>query len=220
MPPGITAAQFIKKLKAHRSSLRWRRSSVYFKSGEGEYGEGDKFIGVRMGQVFELAKEFIEMPRSEIEKLLESDIHEARAGALSIMGKQGPQQKTSDGRRKELFNLYMRRYDPLITGTWVILGALYVVASTGLTSRAASCTNCALEKYLGAPHRDCRHWTIHQTGRRRRHFKIAAILLQDDNFIHKAIGAGCCRCRRSIQEATELFRQNAAPGRYAPCATR
>ena len=127
MPANITAAQFAKRLKAHRSAAELKKIQRYFKSGEGEYGEGDEFIGVRMGQVFELAKEFIEMPLSEIEKLLESPIHEARAGGLSIMGKQSRSKKTSDERRKELFDLYVRRHDRVNNWDLVDLGALYVV---------------------------------------------------------------------------------------------
>ena len=82
----ISAEQFVERLKAHRSPEELKKIQRYFKSGEGQYGEGDKFMGVRMGQVFALAKEFIEMPPSEIEKLLESPIHEVRAGAVEHYG--------------------------------------------------------------------------------------------------------------------------------------
>lgn len=41
-------------------------------------------MGVRMGQVFAQAKEFMNMPPDEIEKLLDSPIHEIRIGAVSI----------------------------------------------------------------------------------------------------------------------------------------
>src|SRR5688572_27528054 len=98
---GINARRFIERLKAHRSPDELRKIQRYFKSGEGEYGEGDVFIGVRMGQVFALAKEFIDMAPEEIEKLLESPIHEVRAGALSIMDKQAGRKKTPESRRKE-----------------------------------------------------------------------------------------------------------------------
>jgi hypothetical protein len=57
-------------------------------------------------QVFALAKEFIEMPPNEIEKLLESPIHEVRAGALSIMDKQARRKSTPETRRKQLFDLH------------------------------------------------------------------------------------------------------------------
>ncbi len=83
----------------------------YFKSGAGEYGEGDVFMGVRIGEVFALSKEFMEMAPGEIEKLLESPVHEVRAGGLKIMAKQAATKKTSAARRKELFELYLRRTD-------------------------------------------------------------------------------------------------------------
>lgn len=111
MPTTVTAAEFVKKLNTYRSAEELKKIQRYFKSGEGEYGEGDEFIGVRMGQVFALAKEFIEMPPGEIEKLLESPIHEVRVGAVSIMDWQARSKKTSAERRKELFDLYLRRHD-------------------------------------------------------------------------------------------------------------
>jgi len=58
----LTANEFLKRLKAESSPADAEKSLRYFKSGEGEYGEGDKFIGIRMGQLFALAKDFIEMP--------------------------------------------------------------------------------------------------------------------------------------------------------------
>jgi len=127
MPLTTNAAQFIKKLKARSSSTEAKKSLRYFKSGKGEYGEGDKFIGVRMGDVFNLAKESLEMPLDEIEKLLESPIHEARAGALSIMSQIARRKKTPEARRKELFDLYLRRHDRVNNWDLVDLGALYVV---------------------------------------------------------------------------------------------
>src|SRR5262245_2348603 len=129
MPAGVTAVEFIKKLKTYRSPEELKKIQRYFKTGAGEYGEGDEFIGVRMGQVFTLAKEFIEMPPSEIEKLLESPIHEVRAGAMSIMDKQARSKKTPESRRKELFDLYIRRHDRINNWDLVDLGALYMVGS-------------------------------------------------------------------------------------------
>jgi 3-methyladenine DNA glycosylase AlkD len=127
MPESLSAEQFVKELETHRSPEELEKRQRYFKSGEGQYGEGDVFMGVRMGQVFALAKEFIEMPPEEIEKLLESPIHEVRAGALSIMDKQGRSKKTPESRRKELYDLYLRRTDRIDNWDLVDLGAPYVV---------------------------------------------------------------------------------------------
>src|SRR5918994_3963510 len=127
MPENLSAERFARELEAHRSSEEAKKYLRYFKTGEGQYGEGDVFIGVRMGQVFALAKEFIDMPPVEIEKLLESPVHEIRAGGLSIMDKQGRKKKTPEGRRKELFKLYLRRTDRINNWDLVDLGAPYVV---------------------------------------------------------------------------------------------
>lgn len=76
-----------------------------------------------MGTVFALAKEHAEMPLDEIERLLDSDIHEARAGAVSIMAKQCSLKKTSPERRGELAALYLRRHDRINNWDLVDLGA-------------------------------------------------------------------------------------------------
>ena len=81
-----TAKHFIERLKTYQSDAEREKTLRYFKTPTN--GEPDQFIGVRMGQVFALAKEFITMTPDEIEKLLESKIHEVRAGACSIMDKQ------------------------------------------------------------------------------------------------------------------------------------
>ena len=113
---GIDADQFVRKLKAHRSPVELKKYHRYFKFDEDQPGDGDKFMGVRMGQVFALAKEFIEMPPGEIEKLLESPVHEVRVGAVSIMDWQARSKKTPAGRRKALFDLYLRRHDRINMG--------------------------------------------------------------------------------------------------------
>ena len=58
MPPpdGPTAEAFVAALHEKQSDDELRKIQRYFRSGEGEYGEGDVFLGVRMGDVFALAK--------------------------------------------------------------------------------------------------------------------------------------------------------------------
>ncbi|HEY4612169.1 MAG TPA: DNA alkylation repair protein, partial [Bacteroidota bacterium] len=71
-----TARQFIELLTTYRSAAELKKYERYFPAKK---RKGDAFIGVRMGTVFMLAQEFIEMPPREIEKLLENRIHEVRA---------------------------------------------------------------------------------------------------------------------------------------------
>jgi 3-methyladenine DNA glycosylase AlkD len=123
----LTAKTFIARLKTFQSDDELRKIQRYFKSGEGEYAHGDKFIGVRMGALFALAKSFVAMSPAEIEKLMESDIHEVRAGAMSIMGQQAMLKKTTEARRKELYDLYLRRHDRINNWDLVDLAAKPVI---------------------------------------------------------------------------------------------
>jgi hypothetical protein len=148
------------------------------------------FSGVLMGQVFALAKEFIGMPPQEIEKLLESPMHEVRAGALSIMDKQGSSKKTLESRRKELFDLYLRRTDRMDNWDLVDLGAPYVVG------------RCLFDKprdVLWELARSERLWErrtailstsyVIRQGDVAGTFRIAEMLLTDDHdVVHKAPG--------------------------------
>lgn len=123
----VTAEHFVEKLRSFQSDEELRKIRRYFKSGRGEYGEVDEFMGVRMGPVFAVAKEFIDLAPVELEKLLESPVHEIRAGAVSIMAKQVGRKKTTAGRKKEMFELYIRRHDRINNWDLVDLGAPYVV---------------------------------------------------------------------------------------------
>jgi 3-methyladenine DNA glycosylase AlkD len=117
----MTADLFVKILKALRSAEAANSHSHLASDQE------DVIMGVRMGQVFALAKEAIDMPLGEIEKLLDSPIHEARVGAVSIMDFQARSKKTTDLHRKELFDLYIKRHDRINTWDLVDRSAPYVV---------------------------------------------------------------------------------------------
>jgi DNA alkylation repair enzyme len=190
MPDSPSAERFIEELETHRSPEQRDKYQRYFKTGEGEYGEGDVFIGVRMGQVFALAKEFVGMPPDEIEKLLESPVHEVRAGAMSIMDKQGRSNKTPESRRKELFDLYLRRTDMINNWDLVDLGAPYVVGRylsdkprEVLHVLARSDSVWERRTAIVATYYFIRQGEVTET------FTIAEMLLGDDHdLIHKATG--------------------------------
>ena len=117
----LTAAEFLKRLDPLRSSAVAQSHSNLASD------DRDVILGVRMGQVFALAKEFMDLSLEEIEKLLESRIHEARVGAVSIMDFQARAKKTTEARKKELFDLYIRRHDRINTWDLVDRSAPYVV---------------------------------------------------------------------------------------------
>lgn len=127
MKSKLTAEQFSEELLALRSDEELKKHQRYFKFVADDQNSDDYFIGVRMGSIFNLAKQHTDMPVDEIEKLMESPIHEVRVGALSIMGQCAKRKKCSDERLKELADLYLRRHDRINNWDLVDLAAYYVV---------------------------------------------------------------------------------------------
>ncbi|HLA96361.1 MAG TPA: DNA alkylation repair protein [Pyrinomonadaceae bacterium] len=123
----MTAKQFEKRLLAMQSDDELKKHQRYFKFDIENQPKDNYLIGVRMGSIFELSKEYVEMPVAEIEKLLESPIHEVRVGALSIMGQCAKGKKCTGERLKALSDLYLRRHDRINNWDLVDLAAHYVV---------------------------------------------------------------------------------------------
>jgi len=188
----LTAAEFVKRLEALQSDDERDNYGRYFKMGKGEYGEGDVFMGVRMGQVFDLAKEFIEMSIAEIEKLLEGEIHEIRAGGCSIMDKQARAKKTPVSHKKELYDLYLRRHDRVNNWDLVDLAAPFVVGGyladkprDVLYELARSANMWERRTAITATFYFIRKGEADDT------FRIAEMLLDDEeDLVHKAVGGG------------------------------
>jgi 3-methyladenine DNA glycosylase AlkD len=125
-----TADTVLARLYALRSDEEREKYRRYFPHVFRAVADGsgrDRFIGVRMGAVFALAKEMVSLPPGDIERLLQSDIHEVRAAAMSIMAKQYAAKKTTAERRQELFELYLRRHDRINDWDLVDLGAWHVI---------------------------------------------------------------------------------------------
>ena len=181
----MKAAEFIKKLKTLSSSEEVKKIQKYFKNDK-----KDIFIGVKMGQVFALAKEFMEMNPDQIELLLENKIHEARVGAVSIMDFQARNKKTSESRRKELFDLYIRRHDRINNWDLVDRSAPYVVGSylfdkprDILYKLARSKSIWERRTAIVSTYYFIKHGQVDDT------FQIAELLVDDsEDLIHKAVG--------------------------------
>ncbi|MGA2254204.1 MAG: DNA alkylation repair protein [Thermoguttaceae bacterium] len=77
----------------------------FFKTGPGQYGEGDVFIGVRVPVIRQVAKDFKGLPLPEVECLLHSPIHEERLAALVILVLQAA--KADAKTRKQIYDLYL-----------------------------------------------------------------------------------------------------------------
>ncbi|HET9588630.1 MAG TPA: DNA alkylation repair protein [Anaerolineales bacterium] len=180
----VTAEQFMERLEA----LRTPEAAASHRHLASD--EQDVILGVRMGQVFALAKEFVDMPLGEVEKLLESPVHEARVGAVSIMDFQARSKKTPEARRKELFDLYLRRHDRIDSWDLVDRSAPNVVGSYLFHRPRQILYKLARSKKM-SERRTAIVSTLYFIGKGEVDdaFKIAEILLDDDReLIHKATG--------------------------------
>ena len=127
MDKAKNAEQFVERLQSFLSPEDLEKYKRKLKAAKSQKEDVDLSMGVRMGQVFALAKEFMDLPPTEIEKLLESQVHDIRAGAVSIMDWQARSKKTPESRRKELFDLYIRRHDRINDWELVDRSSPYVV---------------------------------------------------------------------------------------------
>ena len=97
----------------------------FFKTGPGEYGAGDKFIGIRVPMTRRLAKEFAALPRREAVALLQSPVHEKRLLALIILV--NAYQRGDDAEREEIYALYLAQLDRVNNWDLVDSSAPYIV---------------------------------------------------------------------------------------------
>ena len=78
----------------------------FFKTGKGEYGEGDVFRGIKIPVLRKLAKKYQDMPWAEVEKLLTSKFHEDRMLALLLLVENYI--KADDAGEKQIYTMYLR----------------------------------------------------------------------------------------------------------------
>ena len=160
----------------------------FFKTGPGEYAQGDKFLGLTVPQIRSISKQFANPVLSDIVKLLHSKYHEERLAALFIMVSQF---KKGDGKLKEkIFKVYVsntkyiNNWDLIDLTAGQIVGAylenrpkdiLYQFArSKDLWKKRISILSTF--KYI-------------YEGKTQETLKIAQILLSDEHdLIHKAVG--------------------------------
>lgn len=121
------ADAFIDQILSHATPEQRDKTAHYFKTDAGGYAEHTVFAGVRMGDVFSLAKEHLDLSVEALDIVLQHPVHEVRAGALSVMDKQARRKRTPTDHRAAIFDLYLRRHDRIDNWDLVDLAAPHVV---------------------------------------------------------------------------------------------
>lgn len=101
----MRAADVVRALQQVASAERAKNSEWFFKTGPGQYGEGDVFIGVSVPNQRKVAKQYAGLSLGEVEKLLLSLVHEERLTGLLILVYRF--KRSDEQGRGEIYDFYM-----------------------------------------------------------------------------------------------------------------
>lgn len=207
--PDLTAELFVAKLSQFKSEEELGKVEKYFKGNDNK----TKAFGVKFGDIFKIAEDFTQMPLAQIDILLDSDFYEIRMGAVSIMDFQAKHKKTTADRKKELFELYLRRHDRLNNWDLVDRGAYNIIGEYLLDKPREILYQLANSKNIWE-----RRTAIVSTyafikkGQIEDTFKIAEILLNDkEELINKAVGSWIREAGKKDKTKLIVFLNQFAP---------
>ena len=110
-----------------------RDLAVFFKTGKGEYGEGDEFCGITVPGLRKIAKRYLHLPLADVKKLLSSRVHEHRFTALEILVFQ--YEAGDESAKKKVFEFYLRHARYINNWDLVDTSAPYIVGEYLATRR-------------------------------------------------------------------------------------
>ncbi|MGI0048704.1 MAG: DNA alkylation repair protein [Nitrososphaera sp.] len=160
----------------------------FFKTGPGQYGEGDVFIGVIVPESRQVAKKFSQLPLQEVRMLFYSNVHEERLVALLILVQKYA--KAQDREKKEIVKFYLdnikqvNNWDLVDLSAPCILGPHLMNSDRALLYRLAK-SGSVWERRIAIV------TTLHfiRNNDLSDTLKIAAMLMQDGHdLVHKASG--------------------------------
>lgn len=182
------AEEVVRAIKRKADSDRSVILQRFFKTGKGDYAEGDVFLGLTVPESRNIAKDFRSISLTEVHKLLRSKIHEVRLVALVILVMQYT--KSDQINRKKIFNLYLSQTDhinnwdlvdlsaPHIIGTHVLKGDRKVLYTLALSSNIWERRIAVVATYA-----------LIRSGEYADTLAIAKLLIEDKHdLIHKAVG--------------------------------
>ena len=116
----MSASLAIADLKSFGRKSRISDIARFYKTGPGEYGEGDLFLGGTVPETRSVASSYKNMDLGEVQKLFNSPFHEARLCAAIILNLQFKAAKTSQ-ERKKIFDFYMKQVRAERVNNWDIV---------------------------------------------------------------------------------------------------
>jgi 3-methyladenine DNA glycosylase AlkD len=184
----MTAQQIRKRLRQFATREKAKVLQGFFKTGPGEYGEGDVFLGVVVPDIRRVSKEFQNAPLDEITTLLASTVHEERLLALLMLVQ--AYARGDDALKRNIYGLYLKNTKYINNWDLVDLSAPNIVGAYLLDKSRMPLYAFARSKNLWkrriailATFQFIKQNDFHDT------LGISKILLRDDqDLLHKAVG--------------------------------
>lgn len=181
-------------------------SQKFFKTGKGEYGEGDKFLGVRVPKIREVAKKYHDTELDEVKTLLKSPYHEIRMCGFILLVNQYA--KTKDSKVKErLYKTYISHFKYLNNWDLVDVTCHKIIGPHLEKTKRAQLYQWAKSKNLWKKRVSIitTFWFI-KKGDLDDSYRLAKIHLQDKHdLMHKAVGWVLRECGKKDFKRLEKF---------------
>jgi 3-methyladenine DNA glycosylase AlkD len=121
----MTADEIRSELRALRDDKRGQGLQRFFKTGPGQYGEGDLFLGVMVPDLRRLSRKHRDTPLSELKRLLKSEFHEERVLALMMLVQ--AYTKGDEATKKSIYDTYLKNTRSINNWDLVDLSAPHIV---------------------------------------------------------------------------------------------
>lgn len=209
-----TAQQLIEALSREGDPVRAQHSTRFFKTGPGEYGEGDKFFGVTVPVTRKYVRAAQSMSLTEVQKLLESEWHEARLAGCLVLVQQFTRSNMQD--RQKIYAFYLRNakrinnWDLVDTSAPYIVGGWLVQRGDWEVLKKLARSKNLWEKRIAM----LATFAFTRAGNSEPTYEIAELLIADThNLMHKAVGWMLREAGKRVSEA-ELEMWLRENGRY------
>jgi len=197
-----TAQQLIEALSREGDPVRAQHSTRFFKTGPGEYGEGDKFFGVTVPATRKHVRAVQSMSLTEVQKLLESEWHEARLAGCLVLVQQFTRSNAED--RQKIYAFYLRNakrinnWDLVDTSAPYIVGGWLVQRGDWEVLKKLARSKNLWEKRIAM----LATFAFTRAGNSEPTYEIAELLIADThNLMHKAVGWMLREAGKRVSEA-------------------
>ena len=178
----------------------------FFKTGKGEYGYGDKFIGIRMPDLRALAKKYVDLGLVDIGRLIKSKIHEERLAGLLILVNQYKAAR-EEAQKDKIYNFYTKHFNYINNWDLVDVTCPHIVGPHLMNKNRKVLSEWARSDHLWTKRiAIVSNWWFIRSGDLSSVFKISKILLNDEHdLIHKAVGWMLREAGKQDRKALESF---------------